>query len=49
MGLTRCEGAVDEEVRLMKLRDLMTSTVYTIGSEQSSVNSAAQMRELSVG
>jgi CBS domain-containing protein len=33
----------------MKLRDLMTSTVYTIGSEQSIVNAAAQMRELSVG
>ena len=33
----------------MKLRDLMTSTVYTIGSEQSIVNAAAHMRELGVG
>ena len=33
----------------MKLRDLMTSTVYTIGSEQSVVSAAAQMRELNVG
>ena len=33
----------------MKLRDLMTSTVYTIGSEQSIVTAAAQMRELNVG
>lgn len=34
---------------MMKLRDLMTSTVYTIGSEQSIVTAASQMRELNVG